>query len=106
MTNKFINPWKDLPKEKKTRTTIDVSDEAISKIQSVKPGPILQTTINILLFKLVETLLAHGYTTFNPDGFEHAVANCTIVFPDGSTTGVAPAGKRKVRAAKTVSGND
>lgn len=88
--NKFANPYESLPYEDKVRTTIDVAQRTHGFVLGCR-GRVgtLQTSINILLEKLVTALTEHGITSFDPDAYEHAVANCTIVLPGRGTLAVA-----------------
>lgn len=102
---KFTNPYRDLPSEQKTRTTIDVADSDLAALQSIRPGTGMQTTIAILLVKLVAALKEHGYNEFNPDGYEDAIGNARIILPlceQRSTTTIAAPRKRKVRASEAA----
>ena len=90
----FTNPYEELPDDRTVRTTIVVSTEHKSHIFAMhgRTGT-LQTTINILLNKLIESLKQNGYIEqvggkcvagYDPDAYESAVAGATIVLGVGS----------------------
>jgi hypothetical protein len=62
-----------------------------------------QTTANILLNKLADELKRNNFE-YDPDAYELAVANCTIVL--GGTAAGTPAGPDSARTVKAVVGND
>jgi hypothetical protein len=77
--NNFIDPYEHIPREKKSRTTIDVAVETRAEISAIYPKKgYLQTTINILLEKLRKELRKNGLNSYAPDEFKYAVGNCTI----------------------------
>lgn len=80
--SQFLNPYEHISADDMLhRTTIQFSKRAYERIRRVKPqAGVLQTTINILLSKLINELdkrpdLSDSY---NPDAYDFAVANCSI----------------------------
>lgn len=66
-----------------------------------------QTTANILLEKIANELKRNGITSYDPDAYELAVGNCTIILGlPGSTVERAPARSESLGSVETVSGND
>lgn len=93
---KFENPYENMPAEERVRTTIDVSSKTHAFVLGLRGRKgTLQTTINLLLEKLLTTLIEHGITSFDPHEYEHAVANARIVFP--TRDGNAASGNQKPR---------
>lgn len=78
----FTNPYAEIPPNRVHRTSINIDKNVWSYLHTVhgKSGT-LQTTINILLSKLHERLLANNVTSFDPDRVEFAIANASIVLP-------------------------
>lgn len=77
--NGFNDPYEDIDKWHRTRTTIDVSDEAISAIRSVYPKKgVVQTTINLLIEKLKDELTRCQLKSYDPERYEIAIAQCEI----------------------------
>jgi hypothetical protein len=98
MNQQFLNPYRELPSDKKVRTTIDVALSTHAKIHSLhgRSGT-LQTTINILLEKTINALESNGITCFDPDEYEHFILNSTLV---------APGQRSAASSGQTASGND
>lgn len=109
MSTSFSNPWKELSKDALLKTTVDVSRDLISDIVRVhsKQG-VLQTTIYLLLTKLVDELKRNDLTEYDPAAYELGVAGCTITFhlPQRSAANVPAAGQQLDGTAKATSGND
>ncbi len=126
----FENPYINVPPAERTRTTIDIANMDLSKLKRVHPGTIVQTTINILIRKLVDELERNGITEYAPDEYELAVANCSIALGGkhavltsaestptnadtgeqppklGRTAGVSKPRKNRSRSTKKTSGDD
>lgn len=107
---KFIDPLDVLdPKTGKepsqTRTSIVYPSHIMSALVSARYRTgTMQTTVNILLTKLADELKRNGNTDYDPDAYEHAVANCTIIL--GSAVAITAAGPVNASTAKTAGGND
>jgi hypothetical protein len=82
----LIDPYAELPFSERERTTIRVANHAKSYLRSLHPGSVVQSSANILIDKLIQTLKANGYTDYDPAGFERAISECTIVLGNGRTT--------------------
>jgi hypothetical protein len=91
--NGFVDPWEDLVKTEKTRTTIEVSNRARADLQAVYPKKgVLQITINLLIEKLVNELKRTGLTSYSPEQYERALAGTQLAL-GGCQYVVAPDGK-------------
>lgn len=89
--NPFHNPYAGLTlnanKANRHRTTIDCSRIDVTFLNSLhgRKGT-LQTTINLLLVKLITQLKQNGITDYNPNGFEQAVGGCCITLGNKANT--------------------
>ena len=111
----FLNPWCSLPKDQIHRNSLEVAKEYNEKILQICPKTgVIRTTINLLLKKLVDELERSNITSYAPDDYAFAVANCTITL-GGATpehgvprgTNAKPASRRKrAGSAKETRGND
>jgi len=106
---KFVDPI-DIPdKLGKTPTTLRTSivypASVIAALSALRCRPgTAQTTVNILLIKLTDELKRNGITSYDPEVYERAIADCTIVL-GGSVVGT-PAGTIGASPAETPVGND
>lgn len=87
----FENPYADVPKTHRTRTTIDLATADKSFMDSLhgRSGT-MQTTINILVSKAINELKRIGFGSYDPDRYEYAIAHCAIVLgvrPDEHAAG-------------------
>ena len=94
----FQDPYHELSAEQRHRTTIDISGEDKAFLASVhsRRGT-LQTTIGILLVKLINALKENGITSYDPDRFERSVTGANLLL--GGTT-------PNPVAVETARGND
>lgn len=108
--NEYINPYAGLPEAEIMRTSINVATKDAAFLRGLHGRPTsLQTTLYILLRKLINELQRANILTYDPAAFEHAVANCHISLPDDSN-GVsitdAATGNITSRAEQAVNRDD
>ena len=75
----FDNPYESTPPAELLRTTIEIDRKAHGRLYRCrsKKGT-LQTTLNILLDRLIQQLDKHGINEYDPERYEHAVSNLSI----------------------------
>jgi hypothetical protein len=102
----FKNPYDGMANDDLLRTTILVSRKAHGELFQVRPQTgTLQTTINILIDKFTNELKRNGITSYEPELYERACADCTIIL--GGTVGVPTSGPGVPDSTiKTPSGDD
>src|ERR1035441_269997 len=110
---KYENPYLSTLSREQHRTTIIKPKRLMARLQSVHPqAGVLQTTINILLFKLENELTRLNLTTYDSATFEYAVANATLVLAGnihttgGSSFTEPTTGLQHPIADETTSRND
>lgn len=91
-----------LPERLRTSATYLLEHNAFLTSLRGRAGTI-QTTANILLQKAYDELKRNGFT-YDPDAYELAIANCTIIL-GGTALGVRTGPGNPV-AAEAASGND
>lgn len=90
----FENPYEHVPVKDICRTTINLSQRDLNRLRSVH-GRVgfMQTTINILFYKLYHELDRLGIIPdYNPDLYEHYVANAGILLYDSKGRPIATTG--------------
>jgi len=100
MNSPFENPYGSLPPNRVLHTSvnIDITHASLFKTLYGRNGAI-QTTIAILVNKLYEQLIKSGFQPeFNPERFEHAVADATL------TLGGEPAANLGLRGGEPGTG--
>jgi hypothetical protein len=94
--NKFLNPYRDLPRSKLTRIAplVSTAHHDFFFLQ-VHPGHgSLTTTINLLFSKLYDALQQQSITAYATDRerFEQFLAECVIGLPQGHQLSRSPSG--------------
>lgn len=75
-----MDPYATVPNDKKTNTSITVSDTDRAFLFSVCPHQsILQIALCTLLIEFVRTLKANGVRSYNPDAMKQALKSAKIV---------------------------
>ncbi len=103
----FTDPVKALPETEQVRTSFWGSKGNFAFLRALRGRPgTLETTINILLYKLEHELKRNGITSYASGTYEHAVEHCTITLGVRSTATGAPTGSGRPSAVEANSGND
>ncbi len=116
MTPHFSNPYDSVPPTERTRSTLVLPNQVLARIRQVHPkGGIIQTTISILIEKLIYELDRANITDYDPGRYESAVLGARIVLGFTAPTGggiqrspvTGPATEPgPVVASETSKGND
>jgi hypothetical protein len=115
---KFENQFIAVPAADRLRTTVEMPFAIDAKIKALEPKTgVLQTTISILVTKLINELAASTIKPGERYEYQDAIANLTLRLPERyypvavsspeRVTAAKPAtGKKRNRTAKAASGND
>ena len=89
----FESPYKDFAPSEIAHTSINFPAKPKAFLNSItgKHGS-FQTTVHILLSKLIDQLHEHGITSYDPERYERAVAECHLKL--GRTIADSPAGQQ------------
>jgi hypothetical protein len=79
-TKTFENPVLVVDEVDRTRTTLVLDNKIKAAIERVhtKHG-VINTTINIILQKLVHELERHNITSYDPGTYERAIIDCSVI---------------------------
>ena len=84
----YTDPYDKLPKKDKLTTSITTAREDHAFLFSLFPNrSVVQTTLNILLARLVEELKANGFKHYDPERYQHSIARCRIDLNGGASSG-------------------
>lgn len=107
---KFIDPI-ELPDPKSgkevttLRTSVIYPAHVVATLAGIRGRPgTVQTTVNILLTKLANELKRIGITSYDPDAYESAVTECTLVLRGPVV--IPSTGINSSSPAQTPDGND
>jgi NH3-dependent NAD+ synthetase len=115
---KFENQFALVPPADRLRTTVEIPLRVDARIKAIEPKTgVLQTTISILVTKLIDELNKSNIQPGERYDYQYALAECRLVLPDKyysdakshieqRSSVVKPAtGTKRDRTLKTVSGN-
>jgi len=81
----FKNPYLDLPSEQIQRTTLEIPFTEVSKLKAYEPRTgVLQTTLSIILKKVINELERAKLEPGDRYGYHAAITNARIVLCDST----------------------
>lgn len=103
----ITDPFLDVPRRNKTRTTIMVPNTIISRIKRVDPKTgVLQSTINVLLDKLANELDRNRLNEYDRESYAFGLVHSSLTLARRSPAINSPSGSVTSLTVQASSGDD